>query len=843
MKHLLPLLIVAFSSAMAQAQTTRTWDGSSSTAWGTAANWTPSGVPAATDHVIIVNVTNDPVTSGNVTVANFTISSGSLDLNGYTLTANGNISMTGGVVSDGKIYKPSGGSATLNGANATCKLNITATSISVQNSVCGDSARFKLTSTAGTWKNNKFIGHLEVENASAASNLNMGNLAPDTMLAGLTIRGSRVRLGYFASGTYIQGDVHIHDAGATGTYTGFGSGDANGGVHVNGDIYVNKNSLGTLFFGSPGSMTMAPGKRILDGTTGYDGGPVWIYDLQQLGTGGGIELDEGAGTQTLTFNDSAQVGALTLTLKKVVMDGTIVKGDATMTVGDITLTDNRFKGNTQVTKNSTTNNFNGGNVFERSLHITNSSASDIHFAYTAPDTVQGDLHLRTTTAQNLVMGELDDLVAMGGVYCREEAGNIILSGTAYGGNFIFAGVGNQVFRPMEGNAPMARKITINKPSGQVLLTGELPMSQQLVLTSGVIRCLNGAFVSFADNATVSGANDLSFVEGPVNKTGNDAFSFPVGRGDIYQPLTITAPGTTGHIFQAEYFDYDSDPDYDHANREVSINYLDRTQYWMFNKLSGSAGVYVTIGWRDVACGIASITTPKICAWSTAGSGQWKNLGNTNAAGTVVTGSARTTKTSEYYGPYTWGNFSGISAQAGPDRVIASGDSAHLGIMDQPAWDYEWTPATYVLDDEDAITRAWPTVKTDYILEVTGENGCIAKDTMTVFITTMPESEGTSSLDFVVNNGQLIDTEGAPRADIGIYSHNASPMLYCAENALSFVQSKIDTLSRNTRHPCPCGHPFPRNASGCPTLGHGPQFASLQLLLGPLSRRYNSNAII
>ena len=93
-----------------------------------------------------------------------------------------------------------------------------------------------------------------------------------------------------------------------------------------------------------------------------------------------------------------------------------------------------------------------------------------------------------------------------------------------------------------------------------------------------------------------------------------------------------------------------------------------------------------------------------------------------------------------------------------------------------------------------ITWAWPTSTTQYTLEVTGENSCTALDSMTVYITVMPEDTARSSLDFVVNNGQIIDTDGAPRPDIGIYSHQASPMLYCSDTIISFVHAKIDTVA-------------------------------------------------
>uniref|UniRef100_UPI004049E8FE hypothetical protein n=1 Tax=Flavobacterium sp. TaxID=239 RepID=UPI004049E8FE len=42
-------------------QKDKTWDGSTSTNWNTASNWTPSGVPLITESVYIPNVANDPI--------------------------------------------------------------------------------------------------------------------------------------------------------------------------------------------------------------------------------------------------------------------------------------------------------------------------------------------------------------------------------------------------------------------------------------------------------------------------------------------------------------------------------------------------------------------------------------------------------------------------------------------------------------------------------------------------------------------------------------------------------------------------------------------------------------
>ena len=64
-RYLLILTLFVFQFNFGQ---TKTWDGSSSTNWNTAANWTPSGVPTASDDVVIPNSngTNaNPIISNN----------------------------------------------------------------------------------------------------------------------------------------------------------------------------------------------------------------------------------------------------------------------------------------------------------------------------------------------------------------------------------------------------------------------------------------------------------------------------------------------------------------------------------------------------------------------------------------------------------------------------------------------------------------------------------------------------------------------------------------------------------------------------------------------------------
>ena len=62
---------------------TVTWDGSSSTDYGTAANWDTGSVPTSSDDVIIADVTNNCVLDGSRSVNSFKVESGG-DFNGNT---------------------------------------------------------------------------------------------------------------------------------------------------------------------------------------------------------------------------------------------------------------------------------------------------------------------------------------------------------------------------------------------------------------------------------------------------------------------------------------------------------------------------------------------------------------------------------------------------------------------------------------------------------------------------------------------------------------------------------------------------------------------------------------
>lgn len=141
--------------------TSKTWNGTSGTAWNTASNWTPSGVPTATDCVVIPNVTNDPIISG-----------GSYNAFAYNLTI-----LNGGVL-------------LLNSTNSITVTDIVTVNAGGLFSIKDSASLFQINSTAN-------IGAINMERITQpmylfdytywgspltlASNFTLGNLSPNTL--------------------------------------------------------------------------------------------------------------------------------------------------------------------------------------------------------------------------------------------------------------------------------------------------------------------------------------------------------------------------------------------------------------------------------------------------------------------------------------------------------------------------------------------------------------------------------------------------------------------------------------------------------------------------------------
>lgn len=149
--------------------------------------------------------------------------------------------------------------------------------------------------------------------------------------------------------------------------------------------------------------------------------------------------------------------------------------------------------------------------------------------------------------------------------------------------------------------------------GIALNTG-ITVSGSLELNDGRVVCAANAPVKVLDNVLQSGQSDSTFIVGTIEKTGDDAFVFPVGTlPDRYRPLHISAPVSTGTQIKVTYLNnaYSSLTPVEAPMQSVSA-----LEYWDFIHSNATDPVAVTVGWNNATeSGITDCADISLSVWN------------------------------------------------------------------------------------------------------------------------------------------------------------------------------------------------------------------------------------
>jgi hypothetical protein len=193
-------------------------------------------------------------------------------------------------------------------------------------------------------------------------------------------------------------------------------------------------------------------------------------------------------------------------------------------------------------------------------------------------------------------------------------------------------------------------IGINKTGGSVTLNNPADVVTNAAFTQGLINTTATNLLTFKNNATTTGATNLSFVNGPTRKTGDDAFTFPVGKNTNYAPASITAPSLTTDHFTAEYFGTDPQPSYDRSLKDATLTNISTCEYWIIDRTNGTSNVTVGLSWNTPrSCGVGSLTDLMVARWNGL---MWKDHGNGGTTGTTTTGTIATSAAVTSFSPFT-----------------------------------------------------------------------------------------------------------------------------------------------------------------------------------------------
>ncbi len=411
-----------------------------------------------------VNLTLGPASAlgGNVTT-----SSGSLYLNGCTFGGTATLIKTGSVsnnCSGGNIFN---GTTTITN-NSTANLDMGNTNPDIFN--------------ADVTLSNSGTGYLLLADNSSGNQFN-GNTIFNNIGTGTD---SRIMIceASATSSAIFNGDVTVNNTGTAND--GLVRFNLRGTCNFNGNIIVNS-TLGTassngIDFGWPGyngTSTLAPGKTIAAGTTGFTKGNLLLQNMIQSGsTAQNISL---GGTSVLAFGS-----------------GSIVRGDLIASAPTVLFNGATFNGSATVTKTGTSNDASAGNnTFNDAFTLINNNTGNITLSNSTRDTYNSSVTITNNGS--------------GIIYTANNDAN----GTAFNGNIYLnnSGTGSIRFGQGTGTATLASGSTIGM--GAIGFTGGdlyIRRFTQSGNTAQSLNVTNGISAIYLQTGTT--------FNGPVN------FSFP-----------------------------------------------------------------------------------------------------------------------------------------------------------------------------------------------------------------------------------------------------------------------------------------------------------------------------
>lgn len=381
-----------------QSQTTYTWNGSASSNWNTSSNWTPTGIPGPSDNVTIVSASNTCTLSADQMINNFTLSSGTMDLGGHTITIAGTTAaFNSGTIQNGAL-DVSGAVTTTFGTGAVtmdCAVNITSAGITIRNTTFQNTVNITKTGTGN--------------DASYGGNIFNGTTV-------ITNAGSGYLLLANSSGDQFNGDATFNNTGDNHLYVAYnGSGNVFNGItrfnssaSANNPIYVSRYAVGTTF-----------NNNIV--VSSISGGGVQFCGGNTLATAvlsSGFTLSIGAGgfsAGVLSLRQFTQSGSNPVS---IVATGTAqidlgpysnFSGVLTVTAPNIYSSNSVFNSNVTFTKTDGTNSnpSSGGNTFNGVLTLNYYSTSGTgywSFANGAPDIYNGDVYSNNNSLNRIIFG-------------------------------------------------------------------------------------------------------------------------------------------------------------------------------------------------------------------------------------------------------------------------------------------------------------------------------------------------------------------------------------------------------------------------------------------------------
>lgn len=329
------------------AQTSYTWNGSLSTSWNTAGNWTPNGIPGAADNVTIVTGSHTCQLNATTTINNFTLTSGTLDMGSDTLTTGTAATFTNGTVQNGTFLAPAATTVVFGNSTVTmnCIVNITSADITLKNTTFQNSITITKTGPGN--------------DVSSGGNIFNGTLTATNSGSGYLMFGNN-------NGDQFNAPATFNNTGTSGIYI---ANNSTGNTFKANVVVTSTSGAGIQFCAgsNTAAVTLSSGYTITVGSGGFSAGTLLLRQFTQSGTTAqNLSL---SGTAGLTIGPSSVFG-----------------GNLTTSSPALLLNGGTFNGTTNLTKTGSSGDWgSGGNIYNGACSITNSGSGFLVMGNTNPD--------------------------------------------------------------------------------------------------------------------------------------------------------------------------------------------------------------------------------------------------------------------------------------------------------------------------------------------------------------------------------------------------------------------------------------------------------------------------
>jgi hypothetical protein len=418
------------------------------------------------------------------------------------------------------------------------------------------------------------------------------------------------------------------------------------GNQLNNNVIVQSPSGTGIFFGSAGgSSTLANGFTFSVGGLGFTAGTLVFGSVTQLGgTPQNITITE---TSNMNITSSTWNGNIQFTAPRIVSDLST------------------FNGTCRLEKTGAGDDaFAGSNNFLQNVEFVNSGTG-----YLRPENTVTNTYSANVTFVKTNTGQIQPTYSCVTVYPADvfiNSNDIITFAAGANGRARFESGANQFISDLGASpVPIFNRLTTDKTGGSLFLNMPISVGVDLNLLHGNIISDATNLLIMNHGSNVSAVSDNAYVEGPVRKDGNAAFTFPIGKAGFYRPAGISAPGnpTTNH-FTAEYFP--SDPDgagYDDEALEAPLIKISDCEYWMIDRTNGSANVFVTLSYRKIGpdefdcSAVESQPELRVARWDGA---LWRDHGNGGTTGIPYDGTITTNLAVTSFSPFTLATVDGVN---------------------------------------------------------------------------------------------------------------------------------------------------------------------------------------